>query len=86
MKITRTARNRVRLRRAGIVPASAQGRSAADAAGMFAATAQYVRQVLHAFNEQGFAASDPKWSGVGHRSSAPRSVSSASRCVRGCYR
>ncbi|GAA1262533.1 hypothetical protein GCM10009609_26900 [Pseudonocardia aurantiaca] len=43
VKITRTARDRVRLRRAGIVLASVQGRSAADAAAMFAATAQYAR-------------------------------------------
>jgi hypothetical protein len=63
VKITRTARDRVRLRRAGIVLASVQGRSAADAAAMFAATPQYAREVIHAFNEQGFAALDPKWSG-----------------------
>ena len=63
VKITRTARDRVRLRRAGIVLASVQGRSAAEAAGMFAATAQYAREVIHAFNTQGFAALDPKWSG-----------------------
>ena len=63
VKITRTARDRVRLRRAGIVLASMQGRSPAEAAGMFAATAQYAREVIHAFNEQGFAALDPKWSG-----------------------
>lgn len=63
VKIARTARDRVRLRRAGIVLASAQGRSATDAAGMFAATAQYAREVIHAFNDQGFAALDPKWSG-----------------------
>ena len=56
VKITRTARDRVRLRRAGIVLASMQGRSPAEAAGMFAATAQYAREVIHAFNEQGFAA------------------------------
>jgi transposase len=43
--------------------ASVQGRSPAEAAGMFAATAQYAREVIHAFNEQGFAALDPKWSG-----------------------
>ena len=30
---------------------------------MFAATAQYAREVIHAFNEKGFAALDPKWSG-----------------------
>src|SRR3954453_19406083 len=63
VKITRTAKDRVRLRRAGIVLASTQGRSAAEAAAMFAATAQYAREVIHAFNDQGFAALDPKWSG-----------------------
>ena len=63
VKITRTARDRVRLRRAGIVLASMQGRSPAEAAAMFAATAQYAREVIHAFNDQGFAALDPKWSG-----------------------
>jgi hypothetical protein len=41
VKITRTARDRVRLRRAGIVLSSMQGRSPAEAAGLFAATAQY---------------------------------------------
>src|SRR6188472_1675567 len=63
VKITRTARDRVRLRRAGIVLASFQGRSAAEAAGMFAASPQYAREVIHAFNETGLAALDPKWSG-----------------------
>jgi hypothetical protein len=40
VKITRTARDRVglRLRRAGIVLASVQGRSAAEATAMFAAS------------------------------------------------
>ena len=63
VKITRTTRDRVRLRRAGIVLASVQGRSAAEAAGMFAMKPQYAREVIHAFNESGFAALDPKWSG-----------------------
>lgn len=63
VKITRTARDRVRLRRAGIVLASVQGRSASEAAAMFAAKPQYAREVIHAFNEKGFAALDPKWSG-----------------------
>ena len=65
-KITRTARDRVRLRRAGIVLASVQGRSTAEAAAMFAATT-YAREVTHAFNTQGFAALDPKWSGPTRR-------------------
>ena len=55
----RAARDRVRLRRAGIVLASVQGRSAAEAAAMFAASLQYAREVIHAFNEKGFAALDP---------------------------
>jgi transposase len=63
VKITRTAKDRVRLRRAGIVLASSQGRSATEAAAMFAATAAYAREVIHAFNAEGFAALDPKWSG-----------------------
>jgi transposase len=71
VKITRTAKDRVRLRRAGIVLASVQGRSAGDAAAMFAATAQYAREVMHAFDESGFAALDPKWRGAGRRGSAP---------------
>jgi len=58
-QITRT----VRLRRAGIGLASFQGRSAAEAGAMFAASAQYAREVIHAFNESGFAALGPEWSG-----------------------
>lgn len=63
VKITRTAKDRVRLRRAGIVLASMQGRSATEAAGMFAASPQYAREVIRAFNEQEFPALDPKWKG-----------------------
>jgi transposase len=71
VKITRTARDRVRLRRAGIVLASVQGRSAAEAAAMFAATPAYAREVIRAFNEKGFAALDPKWSGGRPRKFGP---------------
>src|SRR4051794_15712907 len=63
VKITRSTRDRVRLRRAGVVLASVQGRPASEIAVMFAATENYVREVIHAFNDQGFAALDPKWSG-----------------------
>jgi transposase len=63
VKITRSTRDRVRLRRSGIVLASSQGRSAAEIAVMFAASEGYVREVIHAFNTSGFAALDPKWSG-----------------------
>jgi transposase len=63
VKITRSTKDRVRLRRSGIVLASAQGRSAGEIAAMFAATEGYVREVIHAFNTSGFAALSPKWSG-----------------------
>jgi hypothetical protein len=56
VKITRSTRDRVRLRRSGIVLASAQGRSAREIAAMFAATEGYVREGIHAFNDSGFAA------------------------------
>jgi transposase len=63
VKITRSTRDRIRLRRAGIVLASVQGRPASDIAMMFAATENYVREVIHAFNDQGLAALNPKWNG-----------------------
>jgi hypothetical protein len=62
-KITRSMRDRVRLRRAGVVLASVQSRSAGETAMMFAASENYAREVIHAFNAQGFAALGPKWSG-----------------------
>ena len=71
VQITRSTRDRVRLRRAGIVLASVQGRSAAEIAVMFAASQGYVREVIHAFNEVGFAALDPKWSGGRPRKFGP---------------
>lgn len=82
VKITRTAKDRVRLRRAGIVLASTQGRSASEAAAMFAATAQYAREVIHAFNEQGFAALDPKWSGGRPRRFGPQARETIARVAK----
>lgn len=71
VKITRSAKDRVRLRRAGVVLASVQGRSAGEIAVMFAATEGYVREVIHAFNAQGFAALSPKWRGGRPRKFGP---------------
>lgn len=82
VKITRTTKDRVRLRRAGIVLASTQGRSATDAATMFAMTAQYAREVIHAFNEQGFAALDPKWSGGRPRRFGPQTREAIARIAK----
>ncbi len=63
VRITRTSRDRVRLRRAMIVLASAQGRPASDIASLIQGTDDYVREVIHTFNQHGFAALDPKWNG-----------------------
>lgn len=62
-RISRTSRDPIRLRRALIVLASAQGRPAGDIAALIAGTDAYVREVIHAFNRDGFAALDPKRSG-----------------------
>src|SRR5215469_6240129 len=62
-RIGRTAKDPVRLRRAIVVLMSAQGQSVPDIAHLLDCTQEYVRTVIHAFNESGFAALDPKWSG-----------------------
>ncbi len=79
--ITRRAREPVRLRRAMIVQMSAQGRSVATIAELTAFSQRYIREVIHAFNEQGFEALDPNGAGVGPRRSmtAPGGRSAASR-------
>nr|WP_240522102.1 helix-turn-helix domain-containing protein [Amycolatopsis vastitatis] len=57
---------------------------------MFAATEGYVREVIHAFNDSGFAALSPKWRGGRPRKFGPppgsRSAASppASRLSWGC--
>jgi transposase len=63
VQVARRTKDRVRLRRAGIVLASLQGRSASEAAAMFAATPAYARDVIKAFNQMGFDALNPKWRG-----------------------
>lgn len=82
VKITRTTRDRVRLRRAEVVLASVQGRSAGEIAMMFAASENYVREVIHAFNQQGFAALDPKWSGGRPRKFGPAARDQICRIAR----
>ena len=62
-RIGRTAEDPVKLRRAIVVWMSAQGRSAPDIAHLLDCSPEYVRGVIHAFNDSGFAALDPKWSG-----------------------
>ncbi len=62
-RIARTSRQPIRLRRAAIVLASAAGRPVPDVAELFQTSQGYVRRVIHEFNEHGFDALDPKWSG-----------------------
>ncbi|MHA6797554.1 helix-turn-helix domain-containing protein (plasmid) [Pseudonocardia bannensis] len=62
-RITRTARNPLRLRRAIVVLMSAQGQAVRDITSLLQVSDDYVRDVIHAFTEQGFDALDPKPSG-----------------------
>jgi transposase len=62
-RITRTAKDPVKLRRAIVVFMSGQGQSVGDIVHLLRVDDGYVRDVIHAFNERGFSALDPKWSG-----------------------
>ncbi|GGL16869.1 hypothetical protein GCM10010094_92120 [Streptomyces flaveus] len=62
-RISRTAKDPVRLRRAIVVLMSAQGQAVKDITSLMQVSEDYVRDVIHAFNERGFDALDPKWSG-----------------------
>ena len=64
-KITRTAKDPVRLRRAIVVMMSGQGQTVRDITSLLQVSDDYVRDVIHALNERGFDALDPKPSG-GH--------------------
>ncbi|XKK40084.1 IS630 family transposase [Nocardiopsis sp. ARC36] len=61
-RISRTATEPVKLRRAIVVMMSAQGQSVPDITTLMQVSADYVRDVVHAFNERGFESLDPKWS------------------------
>jgi transposase len=63
VRITRTAKDPVKLRRAIVVLMSAQGQAVGDIVNLMRCDDGYVRDVVHAFNQQGFGALDPKWSG-----------------------
>src|SRR6266481_2745263 len=53
----------VRVRRAMIIMASAAGTPVSAIARLVAADEDTVRDVIHAFNERGLAALDPRWAG-----------------------
>jgi transposase len=62
-KISRSSKDPVRLRRAIVVMMSGQGQTVRDITSVLQVSEDYVRDVIHAFNEWGFDALDPKWSG-----------------------
>lgn len=57
-RISRTAKDPVKLRRAIVVLMSAQGQTVKDITTLMQVGEDYVREVIHAFNEQGFDALD----------------------------
>jgi transposase len=82
-RIGRTARDPVQLRRAIVVLMSAQGQSVPDIAHLLDCSQEYVRGVIHAFNDVGFGALDPKWSGGRPRTigeQARRQIRLIARC------
>jgi transposase len=64
-RISRTAKVPVKLRRAIVVLMSAQGQTVKDITMLMQVGEDYVRDVIHAFNERGFDALNPQWNG-GH--------------------
>lgn len=62
-RISRTAKNPIKLRRAIVVLMSGQGQTVRDITSLLQVSEDYVRDVIHAFNERGFDALDPKPSG-----------------------
>jgi len=73
-RIGRTAKDPVKLRRAIVVLMSAQGQGVPDIAHLLDCSPEYVRGVIHDFNDIGFKALDPKWSG-----GRPKVISEAAR-------
>ncbi|WP_420894801.1 helix-turn-helix domain-containing protein [Streptomyces noursei] len=79
--ISRSAKDRVRSRRAIAVLMSTQGQTAKDIASLMQVSQDYVRDVIHAFNERAFDALDPKWNGDAPRRSVSGCASTSARCT-----
>jgi transposase len=62
------------LRRAIVVMMSGQGQAVRDITSLLQVSAEYVRDVIHAFNERGFDALDPNGTGDARRRSVSRSA------------
>ncbi|MGW3917573.1 hypothetical protein ACWEBX_39825 [Streptomyces sp. NPDC005070] len=59
-QISRTAKDPVKLRQVIVVPMSAQGQTVKDITTLMQVGEDYVREVIHALDERGFDALDPK--------------------------
>ncbi|WP_285584426.1 helix-turn-helix domain-containing protein [Actinoallomurus iriomotensis] len=73
-EIDRTAKDPVKLRRMIVVLMPAQGWSVPDIAHLLDCSTEYVRGVIHDFNDVGFKELDPKWS-----RGRPKTISEAVR-------
>ncbi|GAB3460890.1 hypothetical protein GCM10027570_46260 [Streptomonospora sediminis] len=61
--VRRGSTNTVRYRRATMILASSSGNTVPAIANLVAADEETVRDVIHAFNDQGLGCLDPKWAG-----------------------
>lgn len=59
-KIGRTSKDPVKLRRAIVVLMSAQHQSVKDITSLMQVSEDYVRDVIHCFNEHGFSGAEPE--------------------------
>lgn len=76
-RIGRTAKDPVKLRRSIVVLMSAQGQSVKDITSLLRVGPDYVRGVIHAFNQHGFEALNPKRNGDARGRSMSRSVNAS---------
>ncbi|MDF2741712.1 MAG: replication, recombination, and repair [Actinomycetia bacterium] len=75
-RIARSSKDPVRLRWAIVVMMAGQGQTVRDITALLQVSADYVRDVIHAFDDRGFDALDPKWSASTARAGSSRSTSS----------
>ena len=63
LKLARRSKNPTKQHRAMLLFASYQGQSVSEIARLHRASATHIAELIHAFNEQGFAALDPRKGG-----------------------
>ena len=80
-KIAKTSKQPIRMRRAIVVMASAQRQPVGLICRLMQVSENYARQVIHDFNEQGFAALDPNGAGAGRVRLIGRRVNGSTRSL-----